>query len=130
MDSKQVGELGEQIARDYLEERGYKILDRNYKEQVKFGPGFGEIDIIAKNKDVIVFVEVKTLRQTNSEIFEPEDRVNFYKQRKLVKLAELWLSKKKIPLDTKWQIDVVSIKLNLALRKAEINYFENVVGDR
>jgi len=105
---------------------GYQILDKNYSSRISTGPKTGEVDIVAKKDDIISFIEVKTLRQAQGEPFLPEEKVNFGKQRKLVKTAESWLMKKKIPLNSKWQIDVIAIELNLN-KKAKINHFENAI---
>jgi len=129
MDSKKLGILGEKIAQDYLEKKSYQILDKNYSKNFISGPQRGEIDIVAKNKDTISFVEVKTLMEDNGEPFSdisPEEKFNLAKKRKIIKMAESWLIKNKISLDSKWQIDVISIKINLEDKKAKICYFPNV----
>ena len=142
MESKQLGVLGERIASDYLEKRGYQILDKNYSSKWVSGPLRGEIDIIAKPRrnvsdilrgekdDSIHFIEVKTLiaEQSKSYGFLPEEKVNFQKQRKLIKIAQDWLSEKKIPLESKWQIDVMAIKIDLESKKAKIRHIQNAVG--
>jgi len=125
MSSKQLGILGEQIAENYLKNKGYQILDKNFSFRIPGNPQKGEIDIVAKKSDIISFIEVKTLRTPDSPI-SPEEKVDFGKQRKLVKTAESWLMKKKIPLNSKWQIDVIAIELN-SNKKAKINHFENAV---
>ena len=127
MNSKQLGILGEQIAEDYLKNKGYQILDKNYFSRISTGPKIGEVDIVAKKNDIISFIEVKTLRLVQNEPFSPEEKVDFGKQRKLVKTAESWLMKKKIPLNSKWQIDVIAIELNLN-KKVKINHFENAIS--
>ncbi len=129
MNSKQLGNLGEKIAGNYLKNKGYKILDKNYFFRIPENPQKGEIDIVAKKSDMISFIEVKTLTQNGrglSSAISPEEKVNFSKQRKLVKTAESWLVKKKIPLNSKWQIDVIAIEINLD-KKAKISYFENAI---
>ena len=88
-------------------------------------PQRGEIDIVAKKDDIIAFIEVKTLWQVRGDFFSPEEKVNFGKQKKLVKMAESWLMGKKIPLNSKWQIDVVSVAINKG--KAKIWHFENAI---
>jgi len=60
-------------------------------------------------------------------LISPEEKVNFSKQRKLVKTAESWLMKKKIPLNSKWQIDVIAIKIGFD-NKVEISHFENAIS--
>ncbi len=130
MDSKRLGALGEKIAEGYLKGKGYQILDKNYSFRFVSGQQKGEIDIIVKKDKVISFVEVKSLRVYSGAInfFAPEDKINFNKQRKLIKTAEIWLAKKKIPLDSKWQIDVISIKIDFFSKKAKIQHFENAIG--
>ena len=128
MNTKQTGKLGEDIACDYLKNKGYKILARNFETKIsRFLKS--EIDIIAKKQGIIHFIEVKTLKKGGlSSFFLPEAKVNFKKKRKLIKTSELWLSKNKIPLDSPWQIDIISIKIPFALDKVKINHFENAVG--
>ena len=125
--SKEVGALGEKIASEYLEKKGYKILDRNYSPRFISGPLRGEIDIIAKKEDTISFIEVKTLKDNLSKNFSPEQKVDFQKQRKILKTAENWLMEKKISLDSKQQIDVISVEINSALKKAKIRHFPNAI---
>jgi len=125
MGSKQLGNFGEKIAERYLKNKGYQILDRNFSSRFVSGPQRGEIDIIAKKEDIVSFIEVKTL--TSNKIISPEEKVDFLKQRKILKMAENWLMEKKIPLESPWQIDVVAIKIDLNNRKAKIRHFKNAV---
>ena len=76
---KRVGRRGEEKAARMLEEKGYRILERNYRAQR------GEIDIIAMEKDIVVFVEVKT--KVHDGFGEPEDWVDSRKQVQLGKVA-------------------------------------------
>jgi len=129
MGKREIGDLGEKIALNYLKNKGYQILDKNYSFKIPGNPKKGEIDIIAQKSDIISFVEVKTLRLApfaQGKPFLPEDKVNFQKQRKIIKAAESWLMKKKISLNSKWQIDVVSIVVDLNLKKARISHFKNI----
>jgi len=124
--TQELGNLGEKIAEDYLKRKGYKILDKNYKLRLNFSPQSGEVDIIAKNQknNIIVFSEVKTLN-SNYRYFSPEEKVNFTKKKKIIKTAESWLLKNKISLDSEWQIDVISIRINPETKKAKIQHFPN-----
>jgi putative endonuclease len=125
MDSKQLGDVGEKIASQYLKEKNYQILGRNYSPKWISGPIRGEIDIISKKEDMISFIEVKTL--IDGQGFFPEDKVNFAKQKKILKTAENWLMEKNIPLDSKWQVDVISVEINSDSKKAKIRHFQNAV---
>ena len=126
MNTKAVGSIGEIIAENFLCEKGYEILDRNFVFRIPGNPQKGEIDIVAQKSGVISFIEVKTLRQFPSAVFLPEDKVDFQKQRKLRLAAESWLMKKSVPLNSKWQIDVIAIEINGGEEK--ISHFENAVG--
>jgi len=144
MDKKETGDLGEKIAENYLRNKGYEILDKNFSFRIFGNPQKGEIDIVAKKSDIISFIEVKTLTDRGrASIISPEEKVDFGKQRKLVKTAESWLMKKKIPLNSKWQIDVIAIKIDSNTRaiakgeeedlssspkKVEISHFENAIS--
>jgi len=136
MDTRQFGNFGEKIAERYLKDKGYEILDKNYSFRISGNPQKGEIDIVAKKSDIISFVEVKLLRNP-AMLISPEEKVDFWKQRKLVKTAESWLMKKKIPLNSKWQIDVIGIKIleekpsfaeATEGKKVEISHFENAIS--
>lgn len=128
--AKKIGDFGEEAAEKFLKNNGYKILDKNYYFKIPEGPNIGEIDIIAKKDDIITFVEVKTLVKNGREQFSaisPEEKVNFLKQKKMIKTAENWLIKNKIPLNSKWQIGVIAIEINQLSKKVKINYFENAI---
>ena len=121
-----IGGLGEKIAIKYLTKKGYKILDKNYKPSFVSGPQTGEIDIVAKFGGTISFIEVKALNKKSSNYY-PENKVDFLKQRKIIKTAERWLMEKKISLDSQWQVDVIAIEINLETKKAKIRYLANAV---
>jgi putative endonuclease len=99
-ESLRLGKAGEERAAGLLRENGYRILATNYKTK------FAEIDIIAKDKDTICFVEVKTRSQDS--FGEPKEAVTAAKQRKIY-LAALQFLKEKNSLDSKARFDVVSI---------------------
>ena len=127
MDGKKLGWLGEEAACRYLEKRGYKIIERNY---IKNWSAFrkGEIDIIARKSGAIFFIEVKTsVQDFNKEsYFLPENRVNFKKKRQIESLAQSWLFEHNFSVDSQWQIDVVSVQVDLKRKKARIKHFENI----
>ncbi|MEK7449143.1 MAG: YraN family protein [Planctomycetota bacterium] len=83
-----IGQLGENIACDFLAKQKYKIIDRNYKCP------FGEIDLIAYKNGIFSFIEVKTRRSLN--FGQPENSVTKRKQTKMARLAISYLQKKNI----------------------------------
>ncbi len=121
MKTKKVGELGEKIARSYLEKKGYRILDTNFCFRTSRGPQKGELDIVAKKDDVISFMEVKTLSSLNGPV-RPEEKVNSAKRKKIIRSAEYWLAKNKIPLDSKWEIGVIAVNINFEKKKAAVRH--------
>ena len=80
-----LGDIGENAAVRYLKRQGYKIIERN------FSCRFGEIDIIAKDKDYLVFVEVKA--RMSRAFGDPAEAVDLKKQQKIRDVAQLYLIK-------------------------------------
>ena len=98
----ELGALGEQIAVDYLIERGYQIVERNWSN------GHKEIDIVAKDGDTIVIVEVKTRRSTY--LVEPETAVDVFKQRNLIWAANSFVNR--FQYDNDVRFDIISIVID------------------
>lgn len=129
-DPKKIGDIGEKIASGYLKEMGYEIIERNYGGKFSSGILGGEIDIIARKNGFIHFVEVKSsLSKTpfSENDFPPEARVNRAKEKRLIKTAFLWLARRKIALDSKWQIDILSLLFDPATKKAKLRHFPNAI---
>jgi len=122
MTPKKIGLLAEEIARDYLSKKGYKILAANYRTS------FGEIDIIGKKNDLITFFEVKANKNRYVFNFSPEIRVNYHKRNRLKKLANAYLADKNM-FDSNWQIDIISIIFDLKNEKAFIKHFKRIAED-
>jgi len=106
---KLIGSKGEDIAAGFLKDKGYRIIERNYKTPI------GEVDIIARDRDTIVFVEVKT---RSSNIFGyPFEAVDARKQHKLKNLALLYMKQKK--KDFAVRFDVLSIHISNGEKEIE-----------
>lgn len=114
-----LGKLGENIAEKFLKEKGYKILERHYCLRG------GEIDLIAKDGDFIVFIEVKT--RTSDKFGNPEESVNYFKQKKMAHAIKYYLWKEKIE-NKNIRFDVISIEMGIA-GDNKIEHFENVELD-
>ncbi|HBG92642.1 MAG: YraN family protein [Nitrospirae bacterium RIFOXYB2_FULL_43_5] len=99
---KQVGSKGEDLAAEFLKDNGYRIIARNYKTPI------GELDIIAKDGEILVFIEVKT-RSSNAYGY-PFEAVGSRKKHKLKNLALLYLKNQKKNCAVRF--DVISINLN------------------
>ncbi len=102
-DKKIKGQKGEEEAASFLVSKGYKILERNFRTR------WGEIDLIARDRSTVVFVEVKT--RSDSGFARPEESVTFTKQEHMRRAAGLWLCDH-YPHDLPpCRFDVVSIML-------------------
>ena len=96
--NKLKGDFGEEKAAKYLKRQKYKIIKRNFKNQL------GEIDIIARQKDVVVFVEVKT--RTDEKFGFAAEAVDSKKQQKIRNVALLYTQKHNI---SNFRFDVVEV---------------------
>ena len=120
MKRSETGALGERIACDFLGKNGYEILENNYRCPE------GEIDIIARQEDTLVFVEVRTKK---SRLFgSPEESITLGKREKLRTLAQYYIQEHD-NLPTDWRIDVVAIEMEKSCRITRIEIIENAVGE-
>jgi len=94
-----LGEKGERLAVKFLNKKGYKIIEQNYRTPL------GEIDIIARERETLVFIEVKTRESIAYGL--PFEAVNYTKRQRIAKIAMLYLKRfKEIP---PCRFDVISI---------------------
>lgn len=100
MKNKVEGNIGEVLSVNFLKKQGYKILSINFKTK------FGEIDIIAQDKDTIVFVEVK--RRETLKFGRPIEAIDYRKELKIKRVAEYYLNKTKI-YEVNVRFDVIEI---------------------
>ena len=111
-----VGRWGEETAAKYLSQNGYEIITRNARTP------YGEIDIIARQGDLTIFVEVKTL--TSSKNFFPEQNVTARKRDHMLACAEHYSTENNID---HWQIDVIAVERKQGL-EPKITHFENAIS--
>ena len=109
--------MGERFAREYLEEKGYKIIEQNYKTK------YAEIDLVARKGKELVFVEVRTKK--GEDFGTPEETINNKKLRKL------WGNAKAYTAWEKWhgpyRIDAICIVLRYDNTMERINHYENII---
>lgn len=115
-----VGELGEKLALKFLQSKGYRVLETNMRTP------FGEIDVVAKKGDIIIFIEIKT--RSTSSLGPPYLAVTKAKQIRLIKNALFYLKRRGL-LDSDWRIDVVSVKLDYSYNLEYIELIENAVEE-
>lgn len=110
---------GEDLAAKFLKEKGYKIIDRNFRK------GYGEIDIIAVKDKILVFVEVKT--RTGNLYGSPFEQISYFKLKSLIKTAQFYkLINPKLPESLR--IDAISVLLDYSNNPVNIEHIENISG--
>lgn len=112
----EIGKLGEDLACKYLQNKGYKILERNFEARQ------GEIDIIALDKSEIVFIEVKT--RSNISYGKPAEAVNEIKQNHLIKTIKYYIYSRHLE-DEFIRIDIIEIYL--WKNKYRVNHIKQVI---
>ncbi|RUM49688.1 MAG: YraN family protein [Hydrogenothermus sp.] len=110
MNKRKIGIQKENLAVNYLKNKGYKIIKQNFYTK------YGEIDIIAKNKDTLVFVEVRS--KSYNKFGNPEETIDKTKQRKIINTAKVFLKN--------YNLDFEEIRFDvIAILEENINHIEN-----
>ncbi len=104
MNKRIIGDGNEDLAINYLISQGLKIITRNFRCRQ------GEIDIIARDKEYLCFIEVKFRK--NFHFGQPQEAVNISKQRKISKVSRFYLYSKNLSFDTPIRYDVIAVSLN------------------
>jgi len=118
---KELGQKGEETAALYLRRKGYKIIEQNYRYS-----RLGEIDLIAQEGKDLVFVEVKT--RSSLSFAEPEEAVNYQKQKRIIKLAQGYLLNQKLD-QVSCRFDVVSIIIDQGGKIKSIKLIRDAFGE-
>lgn len=124
----EIGEMGETIISKWLENKGFFILERNYRKK------WGELDIVAKKDEIIHFVEVKTVkRRSYNGVFEqeihnyrPEDNMHPWKTKRLSRVIQTYLLEGD-KNNNLWQFDLVCVFLDPEKKVAKIRFMENII---
>ncbi len=114
MNKRKIGEQQETNVCKYLESQGMVVLERNFRSRI------GEIDIIAKEHEYLVFIEVK-YRSSSASGF-PEEAVDFKKQSKIIQVAKFYLYRHGISEGKPIRFDVVAIIGN------QMKWYKNAFG--
>jgi putative endonuclease len=130
--SQKIGELGEDVACKFLMKHDFSIVERNYTKK------WGEIDIIAKKKNKIYFIEVKSKsvsdldfvfsNKTNlsTQAGRPEENMHLWKMKRLRRVVETYLINKRIG-SVDWQFDLLVVYLNIEKRLARVKIIDNII---
>ena len=127
-EKRKIGDLGEEVARKYLKNKGFSVLESNYLRP------WGEIDIIAEKSNFLRFIEVKTVSREASigekvtrEPYRPEENVHPAKLKRLHRAIQTYLLDHKVPDSKEWQIDIACVYLDFSTHKARVEMLENVI---
>lgn len=116
---KNLGDAGERRAAIFLEQRGYKILARNFRTRA------GEMDLIAEDPDGLAFVEVRTRR--GDALGSPEESLTPRKRGRLLTVAQEFLQAHDEYADRAWRVDLVAIVLDRTGRVARMDVIKGAV---
>ena len=123
---RKTGDLGEEIAAQFLERKGFKVIERNFRKP------WGEIDLIAEKGGGVRFIEVKAVSRdtlagvTRERMYNSaEELAHASKLSKVARTAQLYMETKRDDRD--FQIDVVTVYLNTATRQATCRLYEQVL---
>ena len=111
-----IGKQGEEIAKRYLEHKGYRILEQNYRTKR------AEIDIIARERETLVFVEVRT--KHHEQFGSPEETLNYKKRMQVLRNASSYIAK--VRYRGPCRIDAVCVVLNQQQKAERISHYENI----
>lgn len=114
--NRAIGSYGEEIAENYLIKKGYILLDKNYRNR------YGEIDLICKFKDIIVFIEVKSRYNTLYGL--PKESVTYFKQKRILNLCNYYIITKRL-FNYNCRFDVIEIYFNNRNNDFEVNHLED-----
>jgi len=117
IDSRQRGKWGEQIAVEYLRNKGFKIVATGFRSR------YGEIDVIAESNEYLTIAEVKTRR--NSNFAHAREYVSKHKQRKIIATAKIWLTRRPTQLQPRFDVIEIYAKDGESTKSPEIIHIEN-----
>ncbi len=119
MNRQETGKLGEKLAQKFLKKRGYRIRETNFHCR------WGEIDIVAQQKDYLVFVEVRT--KSSLDFGTPEESITQSKKEKLIALALAYINTHQ-NLPPLWRIDVVAVEVDQKGKVNRIELIQNAIS--
>lgn len=119
MNNRRTGRRGESLACQHLKSLGYTILDTNWRSSE------GEIDVVARDDETIVFVEVKA--RTSRRFGLPEESITRRKRRRLQQAGLAYLGTHEL-LDRPWRIDVVALELDRDGRPRRVEHYPDAIG--
>jgi len=122
---QEIGALGEEIACNFLQAKGYEVIERNYRKK------FGEIDIICRKGDNLVFVEVKSVsrdnvsRETASDAYRPEDNVHKDKIKRIERAIRVYLHERRVADAQEWSLVLVTVEIDTKNKRSRVKLLKD-----
>ena len=128
-EKRKIGDIGENIACKFLKKQGFEIIEQNYNKK------WGEIDIIARNRQKLHFIEVKSVTRESldnvspeTDAYRPEDNLHPWKLQRLSRVIQTYLlGYDRGSRETDWQFDVILVYLDIKSLQAKVNYMEDII---
>ncbi|MDX1664977.1 MAG: YraN family protein [Candidatus Promineifilaceae bacterium] len=115
---KRLGQWGERVAALHLEAKGYSIMERNWRCER------GEIDLVARAGEIVLFVEVRTRR--GRHLGTPEESITPRKAKKLLSLAARYIAERNLS-DVDWRVDLVAVELDRRGKLVRCEHIPNAI---
>ncbi len=112
------GAWGESVAEEKILAAGFDLVGKNVRTP------YGEIDLIARSGETMIFFEVKT--RSTDEFGSPEEALNFKKQEHLKNAVMYYLQE--VDFQGEWRVDLIAVRGKLGQQQPEVEWFENVIG--
>lgn len=124
-----IGRLGENLACLFLENKGFSVINRNYRKK------WGEIDIIAIKNEKIHFIEVKSIsREINFNVthekpdqHRPEENIHHNKIKRISRTIQSYLAEKNVSSETKWVFDIVTVIIDMKAKVSKIKFIKDII---
>ncbi len=120
-DIQQIGNIGEKLAVRFLKNKGFDIIETNYRRK------WGEIDIIAEKNNILHFVEVKATVSLETSGYRPEENIRLWKKQRMSRAIRTYLMDKKISDKKEFLIDVLALNMDFSKKRAKIRWVQNVI---
>jgi len=127
-EKRKIGDIGEQIACEWLENKGFTIIERNYLRS------WGEIDVVAEKSKTIHFIEVKTVTRENlgdisreNDSYRPEDNIHPAKLQRLSRTVQSYLLDRGVDEEKEWQFDAITVYLDQKNKKAKVEFLGDLI---
>ena len=121
--TQQIGERGEQEATNFLVNKGFKVIERNYTRK------WGELDIVAKKGNVLHFIEVKSITVkdgfSRENTYRPEDNMHVWKIKRLRRALESYIMDREVSENQVWQFDLICVYFSE--KGTRVDFIEDII---